>query len=122
MNIRSGAGCEPQPDRDHYGNQAVSFITRWSWQKWLYRSSTLAAAASPSIWLTPGTGRKLKKAGIGFSEHDERYAYGREWISVVEPLTHGETVSFQRQYFHVDDYARRPADPLSRPAPHLCWG
>jgi alkanesulfonate monooxygenase len=23
------------------------------------------------------------KAGIGFAEHDERYAYGHEWISVV---------------------------------------
>jgi alkanesulfonate monooxygenase len=28
---------------------------------------------------------ELEKAGIGFAEHDERYAYGREWISVVKP-------------------------------------
>ena len=26
---------------------------------------------------------ELEKAGIGFAEHDERYAYGREWLSVV---------------------------------------
>ena len=27
---------------------------------------------------------ELERAGIGFAEHDARYAYGREWISVVD--------------------------------------
>ena len=27
---------------------------------------------------------ELERAGIGFAEHDERYAYGREWITVVD--------------------------------------
>ncbi len=31
------------------------------------------------------------KAGIPFAEHDERYAYGREWLAVVEPLLRGRT-------------------------------
>ena len=34
---------------------------------------------------------ELEKAGIPFAPHDERYAYGREWISVVEPLMRGES-------------------------------
>jgi alkanesulfonate monooxygenase len=54
---------------------------------------------------------ELQKAGIPFAPHDERYAYGREWISVVEPLMRGEAVTFQGNYFKVDDYTLRPADP-----------
>ena len=54
---------------------------------------------------------ELEKAGIGFAEHDERYAYAREWLSVVEPLMRGETVTFQGKYFNVNDYTLRPADP-----------
>jgi alkanesulfonate monooxygenase len=53
---------------------------------------------------------ELEKAGIGFAEHDERYAYGREWISVVAPLMRGETVTFKGRYFDVVDYTLRPAD------------
>jgi alkanesulfonate monooxygenase len=53
---------------------------------------------------------ELEKAGIPFAPHDERYAYGREWISVVEPLMRGETVNFQGKYFNVSDYTLRPAD------------
>jgi len=53
---------------------------------------------------------ELEKAGIGFAEHDERYAYGREWISVAEPLMRGEAVTFAGRYFKVEDYMLRPAD------------
>jgi alkanesulfonate monooxygenase len=54
---------------------------------------------------------ELEKAGIPFEPHDERYLYGREWISVVEPLMRGEPVTFRGKYFNVDDYTLRPADP-----------
>jgi alkanesulfonate monooxygenase len=64
---------------------------------------------------------ELEKAGIGFAEHDERYAYGCEWLSVVEPLMRGETVSFSGKYFHVDDYTLRPADPF-RARPRIYVG
>jgi alkanesulfonate monooxygenase len=60
---------------------------------------------------------ELQKAGIPFAPHDERYAYGREWISVVEPLMRGETVTFHGRYFDIDEYTLRPADPYrARPA------
>jgi alkanesulfonate monooxygenase len=54
---------------------------------------------------------ELEKAGIPFAPHDERYAYGREWVSVVEPLMRGEALTFEGAYFNVRDYALRPADP-----------
>ena len=54
---------------------------------------------------------ELEKAGIGFPEHDERYVYGREWLSVVEPLLRGETLRHRGARFQVDDYTLRPADP-----------
>lgn len=52
---------------------------------------------------------ELDKAGIGFPEHDERYEYGREWISVVEPLLRGESVTFKGVNFDVQDYKLSPA-------------
>src|SRR5580698_8793890 len=53
---------------------------------------------------------ELEKAGIGFAEHDERYTYGHEWLSVVEPLMRGQTLNHNGANFRVDDYTLRPAD------------
>src|SRR3954467_8044457 len=47
---------------------------------------------------------ELEKAGIGFPEHDERYVYGREWLSVVEPLMRGQSLTHVGSNFKVDDY------------------
>lgn len=52
---------------------------------------------------------ELAKAGIGFAEHDERYAYGHEWISVVSALLRGERTTFKGRHFDVEDYLLRPA-------------
>lgn len=64
---------------------------------------------------------ELEKAGIGFPEHDERYDYGREWISVLEPLLRGESVTFKGVNFDVRDYMLRPAD-LYRARPRIYVG
>ena len=64
---------------------------------------------------------ELEKAGIGFPEHDERYDYGREWISVLEPLMRGESVTFKGENFDVRDYMLRPADPY-RARPRIYVG
>jgi alkanesulfonate monooxygenase len=64
---------------------------------------------------------ELEKAGIGFPEHDARYDYGREWISVVEPLMRGESLTHKGERFDVDDYMLRPADPF-RPRPLIYVG
>jgi alkanesulfonate monooxygenase len=54
---------------------------------------------------------ELEKAGIGFAEHDERYGYGREWLSVVEPLMRGQTLNHSGVNFKVEDYTLHPGDP-----------
>lgn len=64
---------------------------------------------------------ELERAGIGFAEHDARYAYGREWITVVEALLRGETVRFAGEHFRIDDYALRPTDPY-RARPRIYVG
>jgi alkanesulfonate monooxygenase SsuD/methylene tetrahydromethanopterin reductase-like flavin-dependent oxidoreductase (luciferase family) len=64
---------------------------------------------------------ELEKAGIEFAKHDERYAYGREWISVVKPLSGGERVSFTGRHFNVDDYELLPHD-LYRARPTIYLG
>ena len=51
---------------------------------------------------------ELERAGIGFAEHDARYAYGTEWIEVVSRLMQGETLSFAGKHFTIDDYLLRP--------------
>jgi alkanesulfonate monooxygenase len=63
---------------------------------------------------------ELEKAGIGFAEHDARYDYGREWLSVVEPLMRGESLLHRGKNFAIDRYMLRPADPFrSRPRIYL---
>jgi len=57
---------------------------------------------------------EYEKAGIPFAEHDERYAYGREWIGIVEALLRGERVSAKGKYFDVKGFQLRPADPFRR--------
>jgi alkanesulfonate monooxygenase len=64
---------------------------------------------------------ELEKAGIGFADHDERYAYGMEWISVVSRLLQGERLTHRGRYFEVQDYALRPADPY-RARPRIYVG
>ena len=60
---------------------------------------------------------EYEKAGIAFAEHDERYAYGREWIEIVDPLLRGERVTHTGRHFHIHDYQLRPSDPFrTRPA------
>lgn len=57
-----------------------------------------------NAWFIP----ELEKAGIGFAEHDERYAYGREWITIVRDLISGRRTSFSGRYFDVTDYELAP--------------
>lgn len=69
-----------------------------------------------NAWYRP----ELEKSGIGFAEHDERYAYGREWISIVRELVSGRRVSYSGKYFQVDDYQLRPASAYrERPTVYL---
>ena len=64
---------------------------------------------------------ELERAGIAFPAHDARYAYGHEWLRVVEPLMRGESVTFQGEQFRLDGYALRPAG-LHRARPRIYVG
>jgi len=46
---------------------------------------------------------EMDKSGVPFPEHDERYALGSEWLSVVEPLLRGERVNHDGRHFQVQD-------------------
>jgi alkanesulfonate monooxygenase len=52
---------------------------------------------------------ELEDAGIHFPPHDARYAYGHEWLSIVERLLRGERVDHEGPHFQVRDYQLRPA-------------
>ena len=58
-----------------------------------------------NAWYKP----ELDRAGIGFAEHDQRYAYGEEWLAIVRGLISGEEVTFKGQFFDVDRYQLKPA-------------
>lgn len=64
---------------------------------------------------------EFEKAGIAFGAHDERYAYGREWIGVVERLIAGESVTHAGPHFQITDYRLSPASP-TRPRPRIYLG
>lgn len=63
-----------------------------------------------NAWYKP----ELEKSGIGFAPHDQRYAYGQEWLQIARGLMQGERVSFKGQYFQVDDYQLAPKDLFRR--------
>jgi alkanesulfonate monooxygenase len=63
---------------------------------------------------------EYEKAGIAFAEHDERYAYGREWLAVVDALLRGERVTFSGRYFRISDYQLRPKDHFRARPCDLC--
>lgn len=64
---------------------------------------------------------EFEKAGIPFGEHDDRYAYGREWMSIVSQLLAGERVDHAGALFQIKDYALRPKD-LYRSRPLIYVG
>jgi alkanesulfonate monooxygenase len=69
-----------------------------------------------NAWFKP----ELERAGIGFAEHDERYTYGRQWITIVRGLVSGERVSFKGEYFNIDEYELNPKDQFrARPTIYL---
>lgn len=67
-------------------------------------------------WFRP----ELERTGIGFEEHDQRYAYGREWLSVVTPLLEGQALRFSGRHFKIDDVRLVPAGEFrARPTIYL---
>lgn len=70
-----------------------------------------------NAWYKP----EFERAGIVFAEHDDRYAYGGEWIKIFADLASGRRVDFSGRYFSVADYQLRPAGRF-RPRPAIYAG
>jgi alkanesulfonate monooxygenase len=58
-----------------------------------------------NAWYRP----EIERAGIDFIPHAERYAYGAEWMTVVDRLLRSEATTFHGTYFDIDDYRLLPA-------------
>jgi alkanesulfonate monooxygenase len=71
-----------------------------------------------NAWYKP----ELLRAGIGFREHDERYAYGAEWLRVFRSLVSGETVNYHGEYFDIEEYFLRPASRTRERMPIYAGG
>ncbi|MDO8210206.1 LLM class flavin-dependent oxidoreductase [Conexibacter sp. CPCC 206217] len=52
---------------------------------------------------------EARRLGLEFYEHDQRYDYGREWITIVRELLAGRPTRFEGRWFKADDYQPRPA-------------
>lgn len=68
-------------------------------------------------WFRP----EIERAGLPFPAHDDRYAYGREWITVARDLLAGRRTSFHGAHFSVDGYQLRPG-PWGGSAPAVYLG
>ncbi|KQP05828.1 MAG: LLM class flavin-dependent oxidoreductase [Methylobacterium sp.] len=63
---------------------------------------------------------EFERAGLPFPAHDARYAYGAEWIGLVDRLMRGERVTHAGRHFRVEDYQLRPAGTFrTRPTIYL---
>ncbi len=65
--------------------------------------------------------KEIEDAGLVFLKHDERYAYGAEWLTLVEALMRGERVQHEGRYFQARDYQLRPTGTF-RPRPRIYVG
>ena len=61
------------------------------------------------------------KYGVGFEQHDDRYARTAEWLTVLNGVWQQDGFSFSGEYYNVDNNSLQPK-PISRPRPALYAG
>jgi len=61
------------------------------------------------------------KYGVGFEQHDDRYARTAEWLNVLNGVWQEDGFSFDGKYYHVANNTLQPK-PISRPRPALYAG
>ena len=61
------------------------------------------------------------KYGVGFEQHDDRYARTAEWLAVLNGVWQEDGFSFDGKYYHVANNTLQPK-PISRPRPALYAG
>src|SRR5262245_41609199 len=61
------------------------------------------------------------KYGVGFEQHDDRYARTNEWLDVVDQLWSQDQVNYEGRYYRVQDSILQPK-PVSKPRPVIYAG
>lgn len=64
---------------------------------------------------------EAKKFGIQFDVHDDRYARTSEWLKVVNTLWNEDNVSFEGDYYKIQNTIVQPK-PVSKPRPFVYAG
>jgi FMNH2-dependent dimethyl sulfone monooxygenase len=64
---------------------------------------------------------EARKYGVGFEQHDDRYARTGEWLDVLNGVWSQNHFSFSGKYYRVEDNVLQPK-PVSQPRPTLYAG
>ncbi len=64
---------------------------------------------------------EARKYGVGFEQHDDRYARTAEWLDVVDGMWKRDRFSYQGKFYRVEDGIMQPK-PLSQPRPVIYAG
>jgi FMNH2-dependent dimethyl sulfone monooxygenase len=64
---------------------------------------------------------EAKKYGVGFEQHDDRYARTSEWLDVLHGVWKQDHFSYAGKYYRVEDNVLEPK-PVAQPHPRLYAG
>ncbi|MFI5056798.1 MAG: LLM class flavin-dependent oxidoreductase [Candidatus Acidiferrales bacterium] len=64
---------------------------------------------------------EARKYGVGFEQHDDRYARTSEWLDVLNGVWSQNHFSYEGKYYRVEDNVLEPK-PASKPRPTLYAG
>jgi FMNH2-dependent dimethyl sulfone monooxygenase len=64
---------------------------------------------------------EAKKYGVGFEQHDDRYARTNEWLDVLHGVWAKDHFSYTGKYYRVEDNVLEPK-PLAQPHPTIYAG
>lgn len=64
---------------------------------------------------------EAEKYGVGFEQHDDRYARTAEWLTVVDNVWKQDHYSFSGKYYQVKENILQPK-PVSKPRPLIYAG
>jgi FMNH2-dependent dimethyl sulfone monooxygenase len=64
---------------------------------------------------------EARKYGVGFEQHDDRYARTGEWLDVLDGVWKKDHFSFSGKYYKVEDNILEPK-PISKPRPLVYAG
>src|ERR1700675_789283 len=64
---------------------------------------------------------EARKYGVGFEQHDDRYARTSEWLDILDGVWKQDHFSYSGKYYRIEDNVLQPK-PMSRPHPLLYAG